>query len=199
MGKIRWRREWLPTPVFLPREFPKNRSDWPTHLFPPGRPHAEHMFEQILGDGEGQGSLAPCSPWSHKESETIEPLNHSNNKATCHRPALTLKQSYQFCPCGWGETEGLNETYRNSVVFPKVGSARRDQRQHNQNHRNGQPPGQDGLEHCWLKAPEHECWGRAWATKGSRMLRRASSSFHLGAPPIGPVSHQGIRRLERSC
>ena len=24
-------------------------------------------FEQIPGDGEGQGSLACCSPWSHKE------------------------------------------------------------------------------------------------------------------------------------
>ena len=22
VGKIPWRREWLPTPVFLPREFP---------------------------------------------------------------------------------------------------------------------------------------------------------------------------------
>ena len=27
-------------------------------------------FEQTLGDGEGQGSLACCSPWDHKESDT---------------------------------------------------------------------------------------------------------------------------------
>ena len=27
-------------------------------------------FEQILGDGEGQGSLAYCSPRGHKESYT---------------------------------------------------------------------------------------------------------------------------------
>ena len=27
----------------------------------------EHEFEQTLGDGEGQGSLACCSPWGHKE------------------------------------------------------------------------------------------------------------------------------------
>ena len=27
-------------------------------------------FEQALGDGEGQGSLACCSPWGHKESDT---------------------------------------------------------------------------------------------------------------------------------
>ena len=26
-----------------------------------------HEFEQVLGDGEGQGSLACCSPWDHKE------------------------------------------------------------------------------------------------------------------------------------
>ena len=29
-----------------------------------------HEFEQTLGDGEGQGSLASCSPWGHKESDT---------------------------------------------------------------------------------------------------------------------------------
>ena len=27
----------------------------------------EHEFEQALGDGEGQESLACCSPWGHKE------------------------------------------------------------------------------------------------------------------------------------
>ena len=30
-----------------------------------------HEFEQTPGDGEGQGSLACCSPWRHKESDTI--------------------------------------------------------------------------------------------------------------------------------
>ena len=29
-----------------------------------------HEFEQILGDGEGQGSQACCNPWGHKESDT---------------------------------------------------------------------------------------------------------------------------------
>ena len=28
-----------------------------------------------LGDGEGQGSLACCGSWGHKESETTERLN----------------------------------------------------------------------------------------------------------------------------
>ena len=26
-----------------------------------------HEFEQALGDGKGQGSLARCSSWGHKE------------------------------------------------------------------------------------------------------------------------------------
>ena len=34
-----------------------------------------HEFEQTLGDTEGQGSLARCSPWDHKESDTTEELN----------------------------------------------------------------------------------------------------------------------------
>ena len=31
-----------------------------------------HEFEQTLGDGEGQGNLACCSPWGRKESDTTE-------------------------------------------------------------------------------------------------------------------------------
>ena len=36
--------------------------------------------EQAPGDGEGQGSLACCSPWGHKELDTTEQLNNNNNK-----------------------------------------------------------------------------------------------------------------------
>ena len=42
VGKIPWSRKWQPTPVFLPGEF------------------------------HGQRSLAGCSPWGHKESDTRE-------------------------------------------------------------------------------------------------------------------------------
>ena len=34
-----------------------------------------HEFEQALGIGDGQGSLACYSPWSHKVSDTTERLN----------------------------------------------------------------------------------------------------------------------------
>ena len=45
VGTILWRREWLPTPVFLP------------------------------GESHGQRSLVGCSPWGHKESDMTERLN----------------------------------------------------------------------------------------------------------------------------
>ena len=35
-----------------------------------------HEFEQTQGDGEGQGSLACCSPWGHRRLNTTEGLNN---------------------------------------------------------------------------------------------------------------------------
>ena len=46
VGKIPWRREWLPDPVFLPGEF------------------------------HGQRSLVCYSLWDHKESDMAEQLTH---------------------------------------------------------------------------------------------------------------------------
>ena len=45
-----------------------------------GRHHqlSGHEFEQAPGDGKKQGSLACCSPWGHKESDTTERPNNSN-------------------------------------------------------------------------------------------------------------------------
>ena len=42
---------------------------WTNHQF-----HG-HEFEQALGVGDGQGTLACCSPWGCKESDTTERLN----------------------------------------------------------------------------------------------------------------------------
>ena len=47
VGKIPWRREWLPTPVFLPGEF------------------------------QGQRSFAGYSPWDHKALDRTELLTLS--------------------------------------------------------------------------------------------------------------------------
>ena len=38
-----------------------------------------HKFEQTQGDGEGQGGLACCSPWGHKESDMAERLNWTDS------------------------------------------------------------------------------------------------------------------------
>ena len=40
-------------------------------------PLSGHEFERALEDGDGQGSLACCSPWGHKESDTAERLKNS--------------------------------------------------------------------------------------------------------------------------
>ena len=44
-----------------------------------------HEFEQALSVGDGQGSLACCSPCGHRESDTTEQLNKSylNLQADC--------------------------------------------------------------------------------------------------------------------
>ena len=46
-----------------------------------GRDHQcnEHELGQSLGDGEGQGGLACCSPWGHKELDDWA-LNNNNNR-----------------------------------------------------------------------------------------------------------------------
>ena len=39
-----------------------------------------HEFVQTPGDGEGQKSLACCSPRGHKELDTTEQINHHNKQ-----------------------------------------------------------------------------------------------------------------------
>ena len=41
-----------------------------------------HEFEQALGDGEGEGRLACCSPWGCKESDMTEQLNNNYIQGT---------------------------------------------------------------------------------------------------------------------
>ena len=65
-----------------------------------------HEFEQALGVGEGQGSLACCSPWGRKESAMTDQLNSNNQllmeqhedlQALDHRePVLFHRQGSRF-------------------------------------------------------------------------------------------------------
>ena len=46
-------------------------------------------FEQIPGDGEGQGSLECCSPWGCKESDTTEQVNNNHHHEPCAQALKT--------------------------------------------------------------------------------------------------------------
>ena len=47
-------------------------------------------FEQVPGVGDGKGSLACCSPWGRKESDTTEQLNWTDITPT--QIPLTITQ-----------------------------------------------------------------------------------------------------------
>ena len=53
-------------------------------------------LSKLTGVGDGQGGLACCSPWGHKESDTIEELNWTElkSKMICGR-----KKLYLGCAC----------------------------------------------------------------------------------------------------
>ena len=55
----------------------------------------EHKLGQTLGDGEGQGGLACCSPWGSKESDATERLNNNNNVWDIN--IMPLLKSAQLC------------------------------------------------------------------------------------------------------
>ena len=61
-----------------------------------GITNSTDMSLSKLVDGEGQGSLACCSPWSPKESDITEQLNNNSNIRGLH----TLEgQSNEKCVC----------------------------------------------------------------------------------------------------
>ena len=61
-----------PTRLLCPWDFPGTS----TGVGCPCLLRNRHEFEQILGDGGGQRSLAGCSPWGHKESDMTWQLNN---------------------------------------------------------------------------------------------------------------------------
>ena len=52
-------------------------------------------FEQALGDGEKQGRLACCSPWSRRESDMTERLN--NNTCRTKRYFYCISMVLEIC------------------------------------------------------------------------------------------------------
>ena len=52
--------------------------------------------EQTPGDGEGQGSLACCSPWGHKESDTTKQMNNNNNNIILYIMLYNIYSCYNY-------------------------------------------------------------------------------------------------------
>ena len=59
-----------------------------------------HEFEQALGVGDGQGSLACCSPWGCKELDTSEQLNRTSWKRLESRllEEIAISSNMQMIP-----------------------------------------------------------------------------------------------------
>ena len=53
-----------------------------------------HEFDQVPGDGDGQGRLTCCSPWGCKDSDTTEQLNNSKEPCSLLRRGSIIK----LCP-----------------------------------------------------------------------------------------------------
>ena len=67
VGKIPWRRNWLPTPIYLPEK------------------------------SHGQRSLAGYSPWGHKQSDTAEQLSHHQCGLDSYLNETTCPKWSHFC------------------------------------------------------------------------------------------------------
>ena len=58
-----------------------------------------HEFEQTLGDSEGQGSLACCSPWGHKELDMTQQLNNSNKNTYFSTGKYSHYNNFKWSKC----------------------------------------------------------------------------------------------------
>ena len=78
-----------------------------------------HEFAQARGDGDGQGSLVCCSLWSHKDSDTAEPLNNNKVGLSAQFQRGIQKRGRCFCkvmlrahhslgsPAPWSESSDM--------------------------------------------------------------------------------------------
>ena len=80
-GYLRWRTDSLEKTLMLGKiEGRRRRGVTEDEMVGWHHRFNGHESEQTLGDSEGQGSLACCSPWGHKESDTTERLKNGQQK-----------------------------------------------------------------------------------------------------------------------
>ena len=72
-----WRADSLEKTLMLGKIEGRKRRGQQRMRWLEGITDSGHEFEQILGDSEGQGSLACCSPRGCRESDTTEWLNNN--------------------------------------------------------------------------------------------------------------------------
>ena len=68
--------------------------------------HNGHEFGETSGVGDGQGSLACCSSWGHKESDTTEQLNWTELNNGIYGSFSILVSSGYMPSCGTVESYG---------------------------------------------------------------------------------------------
>ena len=73
-------------------------------------------FEQALGDGEGQGNLACCSPWGHKEWDT---MTEHQQFETFHYHSLVLMTDHP--PCSSSPPLKTPHFFPEGNLFPQSG------------------------------------------------------------------------------
>ena len=76
-----------------------------------------HEFQEAPGEGEGQVSLACCSPWGRKESDTTELLsNHHrwfSGKESAYQSACLQEAQVRSL----GQEDSLEEQMATTLVF----------------------------------------------------------------------------------
>ena len=74
-GHLMWRIDLLERPWFWERLKAEEKGTTEDEMVGWHHRLNGHEFEQASGVGDGQGSLACCSPWGHKEFDTTERMN----------------------------------------------------------------------------------------------------------------------------
>ena len=85
-----------------------------------------HEFEETLGGGERQGSLACCSPWGRKESDMTDQLNNNLTRETEDKGAGPgARDPFQACVCVHTHTrvhmsEEVGDLHCPDRTFPRI-------------------------------------------------------------------------------
>ena len=83
-----------------------------------------HEFEQALGGGDGQGSLACYSPWGRKESDTTERLNWTEPGKSEHHLCCLLLVTSESQACSYRTGRELPNSQWRVTTFRRLPGAR---------------------------------------------------------------------------